>query len=264
MQNHNYSLPPYSGLNSFQDINQNNVSVLILEVLYSYSNLSEEDVNWASNTIASMKNNYDLDQLVEFIIRISPTKICGKFSFSFHDYLFTAIKSRNIENLIRSIQMTRENSIPEIYDNSLLTCAEKSKLIEMCEIEKKAAKDAVTMSNSRSSPMECIIEKITVMTKVSSGYDINTIYNKCYDTVCVRSGDNSIKGMSGGEINSIIRIPTKDESGVMRTECWNIIDLIKNLVNGNNMNYSEQTVRLLKDKFNIPIKMYKRYIHDMK
>lgn len=226
---------------------------ILTEVLHSYKDLTQEDIQWCVNIISNTCNITN-ESLAEFCLKLSRTKIIGRFALTFHDTIIQYIKARDSSSLLQSITLSRQESIPEIYDNKLLTTDEISFLENIYKKEYTSILDALSIVNSKIDIQDCVLENILISDQTCVGCKDVSLYDKCYNTVCIRVGTTD------EQVEDLLDFSFTDTDEVEQLICYDLLELLENILNKNTNGISEILIQSVKDKYALQLKMLSRYM----
>lgn len=229
------------------------IKKVLLEVLHNYKDLSLNDIQWCINIITS-SCNITTENIAEFCLKLSTSKIIGKFSLTFHDNLIQYIKNKDSNNLIKLLTSERNILIPEIYDNALLTTDEVNQLENIYKKEYTSILDVLNIINSKIDIQNCILERIILTDEICTGYKDISLYDKCYNTVCVRTEELDTKYIEDVISFNIRKSDTEFEI------CYDLVELLKLIVSNRIKNIPIEVVKNTEDKYSLEIKFVKRYM----
>lgn len=255
-------------------------SRLFREVLGTHSDLTEEDVNNASELICISRSNMVTDvnlqrQLATILLHMNKRTNTGRFSLSFNRELDETIKNKDSAKLCKLTTVDVKNLWPEFYENDSLTEGERKSIFRLYNREALAILNVIeniismddieiygALNNFLISPKALIESSIRVNNRVLD----TTLYQECYEGVCVfedrKDLDEIVSRSSDIPDTHFVVDPTTNGDRVF---CFLFMDLIRvihddpciNPFTGNN--FSEKATKLLRDRFMKEIKMYHVY-----
>lgn len=261
-------------------------------ILRSHKQLTEDDVQYASNYISSFyAHSYDAlqenpeaenvlneEQLVLFLV-YADQKGIGKFALTFNEELDTAIKSKDSVSLKKILLGPKEMFI-ELYDNPYLSNEDREFVIRLISREIFAATLALGLLKKKILNLEEIDDKCTSETltfeaekDVSIGVvNVAMLATKCYDEVCIQDAkileDDQVRAiMSQREktAESVYTVDKPQNSSTPQVYCFNTIDLIAAMTDDIPINpkskepFSDYALKVIRQRFNKEISMYRRY-----
>ena len=259
-------------------------------VLRSHKQLTEEDVQYASNYISSFySHSYDIiqenpdtenvlndEQLLLFLV-YADHKGIGKFALTFNEELDSAIKSKDTISLKKILLGPKEMFI-ELYDNPYLSTEDREFIIRLISREMFAATLALGLLKKKILNLETIDDKCTSETltfqvdKNNAFVNIAVLTTKCYDEVCIQDAkiledDQARAIMSQHEktSESVFTVDKPESSSTPQVYCFNTIDLISAMSEDIPINpkskepFSDYALKVIRQRFNKEIAMYRRF-----
>lgn len=257
-------------------------------VLRSHKQLTENDINYASNYITSFysyshhishlnsRNNQVLDnEQLNIILVYADQKGIGKFALIFNEKLDVSIKTRN-NTLLKSILLGPKEIFIELYDNPYLSDDDREFMIRLISREMFAMTMSIEMLKRRDSVFTdnvCKLKTTNIYGKNERGViNMTLLSTKCYDEVCIQDAkilaDDSVRAiMSQYEkpSESVYTIDKASNTSNPQVYCFDTIELLSYVTENipinphTNSPFSEYSLKLIHQRFNKEISMYRRY-----
>ncbi len=236
--------------------------------LKTHENLTPEDRAFAISQILPL--NLDNQQLASFILQIYKLSNTGRFSLTFNMDLDGHIKARVNQRLPILISTAgTEKAWPELYDNSYLNPTERETISQMSNREYYAILNAIETAScvkDFENIIPCQAERTEELTVNDKGIYYNSLYSKCYDTVCLYEAEQKGKIVNlDGQIPQVAYVADKTSTDYGKY-CFPLMELIKQLAECNYINpqssrrFSERTLSQLLAKYKKEVAMYRKHL----
>lgn len=249
----------------------------VISALRTHNKLSGEDIAYALSVILPM--NLDNKAMAKFLIQVYKLSNTGRFSLSYNMDLDRHIIGRvgnRIEKLVR-FGKTRE-AWPELYTNSELNESDIKVVERMSNREFYAMLNALE-TTTRAIDIDRILscKEEDPLIPSSRGIYYESLYSKCYDSVCLYEAERTGKIVALGQESSIPKVAyvtdmtykinqNGDKEHTRDIYCFNLMYLLERFANGNYINpktgnnFSEVTISQVNAKYRIELSMYKKHL----
>lgn len=265
-------------------------------VLRSHKNLSEDNVAFAANYIASFRAAnvdpaFDDDQFAMFLTYADTTGI-GKFALIFNEELDAAIKARDTTKL-RELVLGPQEMFVEVYDNSFFTEEDREIAMRMLtrsiyahqllvnQLRQKVSVDTIDDTNPAVVPaadkdpqFHCpVITLTTERTATPLGVSAAALATMCYQEVCIQEAqilrDDPVRTQMNArdtppeQVYAIDRAPSKK---IPQVYCFETLELLAAVTHDPPINpktnepFSPESLTLITNKFRRELAMYRRYL----
>jgi len=239
-------------------------------ILKSHKQLTDDEIEYAANYISSFYS-YSLDMLSKdfnnvlsddqliMVLTYADQKCIGKFALTFNNELITAIKNKDIVSLKHLLLGPKEMFI-ELYNNPYLSQHDKDFILRI------VYREISTNSLLFDSIKQKIMDPNTMVTNLTS------LSNKCYDDICIQDANfldddisRAIMSQHERTPNTVYTVDKPTDSDNPKIYCFDTIELISAVTNNFPINpiskqpFSDYTLKLINQRFNKEIAMYRRY-----
>ncbi len=257
---------------------------LIGECLTTHNDLNPEDIKFALQLNC---NNFSDQQLAIIIVHLCKITDIGKFSLLYNYNIDKAIKSRDLSWLMRLLQVDHQMAFPEFYQQRLgFTVKEQTAIHRAHTREYNAAFQLVKTGDKITPPYsQYLIKPCPVYQKDSSkvlsssfhdgvvkgdGRTKVSMYQTCLEGVCIAEKTHSnINFTSLSSDNSdMVMLPIKESSGMIKVQCFNLIDLTKAVsidpaINPTtSLKFDPVVLRMIRKRLAKEIKMYRYFLSE--
>lgn len=259
---------------------RNLCSKLIKEVLSTHNDISDKDIEWASDIISKsrLSDLSDKEQMAMFLLHSNKETNIGKFSLCFNRILDDIIIDRNYKDLYNILNINSKDAFKELYDNIDLTENEQNCILKMYERELLVTLNVIEESIGKCSPeidlqklLVCPTEKLSMTTNHDNGdYSETSIYTKCYKGVCMYEQRNEKTEDLQFDISlnppSVVFTSELSEHNIKNAYCFDFMTLINAISKEPAINpttnkpFREETVRMLRARYHKEVSMYKYYL----
>ena len=203
-------------------------------------------------------------KLAKFVAQIYKLSNTGRFSLTYNMLLDKYIKNKNKEKILTLVEMSgKEKAWPELYNNKRLDEEEIETVETMNRREVHSILNTVETADGYDSfenIIPCQAETLDTLAMEEKGLQYSTIYSDCYNNICISESQQKGKIVSlNSDIPQIAYVADEQD----RTKyCFNLMDLIERLANGNYINsqsgrmFSKTTLDQILTKYEKEIKMY--------
>ena len=236
--------------------------------LKTHENLTPEDRAFAISQILLL--NLNDPQLARFILQVYKLSNTGRFSLTFNMDLDGHIKARVDQRLPILISTAdTEKAWPELYDNPYLSPTERETINQMSNREYYAFLNAIQTASCAKdfeNILPCVAEQAEELSVNTEGIYYNSLYSKCYDTVCLYEAEQKGKIINlDGQIPQVAHVADKTSADYGKY-CFPLMELIKQLSEGNYINpqskqrFSDRTLSQLLAKYKKEVAMYRKHL----
>jgi hypothetical protein len=241
--------------------------------LRTHSDLSSEDIQYASNVISSLFSENDekfsINQLLLILVYMDQTGIC-KFALTFNQELDKVIKNKDQQSLLMLLMGPKELFI-ELYNNPYLLDTDKENIIQLLETAKTALYLLFTLIQRKIINMEMVPDPIcTDETQITfeENEEWTELTTKCYDEVCLQESSalNGLLSKYNQPPSYVFTIDKSASAQLPQIYCFNLLELIDAVTKTPAYNpktgrtFSDLTLKIIEQRFRKEIALYKRFL----
>lgn len=226
----------------------------IKEVIYTHSNLSDDDKKYGINLINNLLDKNDLkEETYRFFLYANLKTFTGTYCGCYNDFFEDAIKKRNEKIIKNMVTEIKEEAFFELFDNKYITAEDKTKVLTTLNYELSATKEAINTA----------IIKNNIYTSILIGEQ--SLYETILRDFLAHNGF-SVYSLYAKYIYLVDTVKNSKTPKIFYFDTWSLLNVIlKENLNPQTLEpFSIQKYNQIKNRYDIELKLILRYLKTKK